>query len=197
MDGFQEKRPTRTRSSSRFLYDRKPEQDDVVFQYKGEMLSKNQYFFGGDVGETRRSRETEIKKTPYEMFLEDDGPYSRKLYGPVDGPRTENRHGPREEAGNKRIQAAVSSGNVYGGAEKQIFNNLVDSHREKDNDSEVSTEGVEQVRIRSVIILSQEDDDEEFGDEPNKAVKKGLLWQQRDRLFSRSAVKKLNDIFVK
>ena len=139
MDGFQEKRPTRTRSSSRFLYDRKPEQDDVVFQYKGEMLSKNQYFFGGDGGESRRnlSRETESKKTPYEMFLEDDGPYSRKLYGPVDGPRVENRHGPREEAGNKRIQAAVSSGNVYGGMEKQIFNNLVD--RSQDNDSEVSS----------------------------------------------------------
>ena len=99
------------------------------------MLSKNQYFFGGDGGgESRRnlSREAESKKTPYEMFLEDDGPYSRKLYGPVDGPRT--------EAGNKRVQAAVSSGNVYGGAEKQIFNNLVDSHREQDNDSEVRTD---------------------------------------------------------
>ena len=25
----------------------------------------------------------ETRKTPFEMFLEDDGPYSRKLFGPV------------------------------------------------------------------------------------------------------------------
>ena len=52
---------------------RLPEPADVVIKYKGSEYSKNEYFFG--------VKSEPAKKTPYQMFLEDDGPYSRKLYG--------------------------------------------------------------------------------------------------------------------
>ena len=45
------------RSSSRFLYERRNVQtEDLVFQYKGERYSKNQYFFGEQV---RQNAETD------------------------------------------------------------------------------------------------------------------------------------------
>ena len=49
---------------------------NVIFKYKGAEYSKNEYFFG------IKSEQTS-KKTAYQMFLEDDGPYSRKLFGPI------------------------------------------------------------------------------------------------------------------
>ena len=60
---------------------------DVLFKYKGAMHSKNQYFFG-NTNTTRHSDNylsvaEQDKKTPFQMFLEYDGPYSRKLNGPL------------------------------------------------------------------------------------------------------------------
>ena len=53
-----------------------PAQDgNVIFKYKGAEYSKNEYFFG--------IKSEQNKKTAYQMFLEDDGPYSRKLFGPI------------------------------------------------------------------------------------------------------------------
>ena len=49
---------------------------NVIFKYKGAEYSKNEYFFG-------IKSEQSNKKTAYQMFLEDDGPYSRKLFGPI------------------------------------------------------------------------------------------------------------------
>ena len=48
---------------------------NVIFKYKGAEYSKNEYFFG--------IKSEQTKKTAYQMFLEDDGPYSRKLFGPI------------------------------------------------------------------------------------------------------------------
>ena len=71
---------------------------DVVFKYKGENYSKNEYFFGNTA---RRSEpkhsdyvavQDQNKKTPYQMFLEDDGPYSRKLYGPFNHNKAEHEN---------------------------------------------------------------------------------------------------------
>ena len=47
----------------------------MIFKYKGAEYSKNEYFFG--------IKSDQAKKTAYQMFLEDDGPYSRKLFGPI------------------------------------------------------------------------------------------------------------------
>ena len=52
-----------------------PSDGNVIFKYKGAEYSKNEYFFG--------IKSEQTKKTAYQMFLEDDGPYSRKLFGPI------------------------------------------------------------------------------------------------------------------
>merc|ERR1712186_267403 len=73
--------PTQPRASYSEISD-----GDVVFKYKGENYSKNEYFFGTTArhSEPKYSSDYEQnKKTPYQMFLEDDGPYSRKRYGPL------------------------------------------------------------------------------------------------------------------
>ena len=89
--------PIRPRASYRFpTRDSELSDGDVVFKYKGENYSKNEYFFGNTA---RRSEpkyssdyvsvQEQNKKTPYQMFLEDDGPYSRKLYGPLNHNKAE------------------------------------------------------------------------------------------------------------
>ena len=37
------------------------------------------------------------KKTPFQMFLEDDGPYSRKLYGPLKNSEDEGENKQNEK----------------------------------------------------------------------------------------------------
>ena len=61
--------PRRARSSSRNTSDNKYQ------DYQSEGSSYRDYH-DSDHGRERA-------KTPFEMFLEDDGPYSRRLYGPV------------------------------------------------------------------------------------------------------------------
>ena len=66
-------KPVRTRSSSRISFERKFESEDYHLE-----RDKSAFIRGNG---SKRSQGG--AKTPFEMFLEDDGPYSRKLYGPV------------------------------------------------------------------------------------------------------------------
>ena len=79
---------------------------DVLFKYKGAMHSKNQYFFGNTntprhsdpkYSSNYLSVAEQDKKTPFQMFLEDDGPYSRKLYGPLKNSEDEGENKPNEK----------------------------------------------------------------------------------------------------
>ena len=88
-----------------------PADDDFTFRINGEKMSKNRYFFGGelksalkngskksgaavssDSGNGKSQQGVKMtngnlasknsRKTALDIFLEDKGPYSRKLYGP-------------------------------------------------------------------------------------------------------------------
>ncbi len=69
-----------------------PLEDEVTFRINGEKMSKSKYFFGSSSGNKKQAHksaesnnnpsETKKKKTAVDIFLEDKGPYSRKLYGP-------------------------------------------------------------------------------------------------------------------
>jgi hypothetical protein len=77
--------PRRARSSSRVSYERKYQENEK--QYKHYKTDQNMKISVESIHKTsqrKRSRQRRARsKTPFEMFLEDDGPYSRKLYGPV------------------------------------------------------------------------------------------------------------------
>ena len=121
---------------------------DVIFKYKGQKYSKNEYFLGNneDFRNTSETSQRERgRKTPFEMFLEDDGPYSRKLYGPVTG----------DQSGNRQLYKA----------EKVTMKNIFSKHSEF-----------------QVQYSTKSEHDLAKG---LSAVKKGILWQQRDKLFSR------------
>lgn len=104
---------------------------NVIFKYKGAEYSKNEYFFG-------IKSEQSNKKTAYQMFLEDDGPYSRKLFGPI-------------------------AQKVENGTEKLSFRNFV-------------------YKSKRHFTLQNDDDG---GCDTKQVVRKGILWHQRDKLFSR------------
>ena len=65
--------------------------DDITFRIDGEKMSKNRYFFGGELKSAIKSKSSrgpkessrKPRKTAVDIFLEDQGPYSRKLYGPA------------------------------------------------------------------------------------------------------------------
>ena len=121
---------------------------DVIFKYKGEKYSKNEYFLGNSedlLNTSETSQRERGRKTPFEMFLEDDGPYSRKLYGPV----TSDQSDPRQ----------------LHKAEKVTMKNIFSKPSEF-----------------QVQYCSKSEHDLTRG---LSAVKKGILWQQRDKLFSR------------
>lgn len=69
------------------------EDNDVTFRINGEKMSKNRYFFGGELKSALKNNKKSVgggpknvakngRKTAVDIFLEDKGPYSRKLYGP-------------------------------------------------------------------------------------------------------------------
>eukprot|EP00090_Calanus_glacialis_P046859 TRINITY_DN9410_c0_g1_i1.p1 TRINITY_DN9410_c0_g1~~TRINITY_DN9410_c0_g1_i1.p1 ORF type:complete len:511 (+),score=78.07 TRINITY_DN9410_c0_g1_i1:106-1533(+) len=121
---------------------------DVIFKYKGEKYSKNDYFLGNSenlLNNSETSQRERGRKTPFEMFLEDDGPYSRKLYGPVTSEQPEPRQFHKSEK--------VTMKNIF--SKPSEFQAQYCSKSEHD-----LTKGL-------------------------SAVKKGILWQQRDKLFSR------------
>lgn len=122
---------------------------DVIFKYKGEKYSKNDYFLGNSenlLNSSETSQRERGRKTPFEMFLEDDGPYSRKLYGPVAGDHPQE---PRQIHKSEKVTM------------KNIFS--------KPSEFQVQ-------------YCSKSEHDLAKG---LSAVKKGILWQQRDKLFSR------------
>jgi len=142
--------PIRQRASYRFpKHDSDLSDGDVIFKYKGANYSKNEYFFGNtDKGtEPNYSNEyfeaDQAKKTPYQMFLEDDGPYSRKLYGPIKHSDEERENSPNG---------------------KHLIKNFV--YKSKD-------------------YFALAGDSSAPDCETAQAVKKGLLWHQKDKLFSR------------
>merc|ERR1719445_2577063 len=110
---------------------------NVIFKYKGAEYSKNEYFFG-------IKSEQSNKKTAYQMFLEDDGPYSRKLFGPI-AQKAENQN------------------------EKLSFKNFV--YKSK----------------RHFTLQPEEETGTLDGcsSDAKQVVRKGILWHQRDKLFSR------------
>ena len=67
-------KPFRTRSSSRLSYERKFDTPEADFKFPSYYHKPPQ---------SKEASRAEVTKTPFEIFLEDDGPYSRKLYGPV------------------------------------------------------------------------------------------------------------------
>ena len=93
------------------------------------------------------------RKTPFEIFLEDDGPYSRKLYGPA--PQScETQNSKSSKSGHQGEKVTTSGRNMPSSKSTEY---LVDPQDCVERD------------LRSI-----------------SAIKKGLLWQQRDKLFSRS-----------
>ena len=75
----------RTRSSSRLSYERRVASSDLDEggrRRRGEKEEK-EVFTRGLHKSVRGRGSRDGGKTAYEMFLEDDGPYSRKLYPPL------------------------------------------------------------------------------------------------------------------
>ena len=91
-------------------------EDDITFRINGEKMSKNKYFFGTSElksalkptkSANRKTCEKPIpknRKTALDIFLEDKGPYSRKLYGPP--PETESSD-PKSQRKRTRSQEAI------------------------------------------------------------------------------------------
>merc|ERR1712038_168368 len=133
-------KPFRTRSSSRLSYERKFDTEEAEFKVPTFHPKPN----------NNKETSREVTKTPFEIFLEDDGPYSRKLYGPVT-PKPSAIDRSRERQSQKNHSKLV------GGLSKLRKEKLVytpaDNFREKE--------------------------------EVPRPVKKGLLWQQKDKFFSR------------
>jgi len=140
-------KPLRTCSSSRLSFERKFTLEDM------EMENDKLGFFGKNG--SKRSRDG--PKTPFEMFLEDDGPYSRKLYGPLT-PTT-----PRN------IQRTQERQSVLKRPEKILHSNIPESQARK-----------ERLVYTNMIVQNNKDDLE-----CARSIKKGLLWQQKDKFFSR------------
>ena len=72
------------------------------------------------------------RKTPFEIFLEDDGPYSRKLYGPV---TTKSSALERSRERQSQSQKSFSPSKLVGGLSKlrkeKLVYTPVDNFREK------------------------------------------------------------------
>jgi len=119
--------------------------DYPATKHRGEKYNKNADIYFGK-SEQNLQRERGGRKTPFEIFLEDDGPYSRKLYGPVQG---ESKPKPSEKVTGRH----------------QSLSSLTPAKSTEYIDSQ---EFLAERDVRSI-----------------SAIKKGLLWQQRDKLFSR------------
>ena len=55
-----------------------------------------EFWIGNTNSDNYLSVSEQNKKTPFQMFLEDDGPYSRKLYGPLKNTEDEVKNKPDE-----------------------------------------------------------------------------------------------------
>ena len=102
------------------------ENDDVTFRINGEKMSKNKYFFGSELKSALKpsksarkagaekpinatsssSNVAKNRKTALDIFLEDKGPYSRKLYGPP--PESEDKSQRKRTRSQEAILQEVS-----------------------------------------------------------------------------------------
>ena len=110
-------------------------------------VKNTEYYLGKSDNYLNKDRGGGGRKTPFEIFLEDDGPYSRKLYGPVsDSSKMKSAD---------KVTTSTSSRNISSSKSTEYLDKTTQDYVERD--------------LRSI-----------------SAIKKGLLWQQRDKLFSRS-----------
>ena len=118
-------KPFRTRSSSRLSYERKFDTPETDFKFPSSYYQKPPQ--PKDAG----SR-SEVTKTPFEIFLEDDGPYSRKLYGPVTSKSSVLERSRERQSQN---QKSFSPSKIVGGLNKlrkeKLVYTPVDNFREK------------------------------------------------------------------
>ena len=122
-------------SSDKLLED--SNNNEISIDYRGEKISKNRYFFGdilhktgatttssgpssgtsGNSGRTgaksrlgflKEDRKEKARKTAVDLFLEDAGPYSRKLYGPPPPSKETNAKAEKGAKGNNNNKRARS-----------------------------------------------------------------------------------------
>jgi len=138
-------KPFRTRSSSRLSYERKFDTPEPDFKFPT-------YYQKTPIAKEPSQRE--VTKTPFEIFLEDDGPYSRKLYGPVT-PKSSMIDRSRERGSQKTL----SQSKLVGGLNK--------------------------LRREKLVYTPADNFREKYQEETPRPVRKGLLWQQKDKFFAR------------
>ena len=114
-------KPFRTRSSSRLSYERKFDEPESDFKIPS-------YYHKAPVNKETPQRE--VTKTPFEIFLEDDGPYSRKLYGPVTSKSSLLERSRERQSGKTFCQSKLVGGFSKFRREKLIYT-PADNFREK------------------------------------------------------------------
>ena len=119
-------KPFRTRSSSRLSYERKFDSPEADFKFPSSYYQKPPQ-------PKESASRSEVTKTPFEIFLEDDGPYSRKLYGPV---TTKSSVLERSRERQSQNQKSFSPSKLVGGLsklrkEKLVYTTPVENFREK------------------------------------------------------------------
>ena len=92
-------KPLRTRSSSRISFERKYSLDESDTEESKPIFTRK----------SSSKRSIDGPKTPFEMFLEDDGPYSRKLYGPVTPKTPRNRCGAQDASQVRKEKIVYTS----------------------------------------------------------------------------------------
>lgn len=142
-------KPFRTRSSSRLSYERKFDSPEADFKFPS-----SSYYQKPPQPKDPRS---EVAKTPFEIFLEDDGPYSRKLYGPVTSSKSSVLERSRDR--QSQNQKSFSPSKIVGGLSK--------------------------LRKEKLVYTPVDNFREKLQDDLPRPVRKGLLWQQKDKFFSR------------
>ncbi len=97
-----------------------PLDDEVTFRINGEKMSKSKYFFGAAAAASNlqlvNKKQTQPaptegdkkRKTAVDIFLEDKGPYSRKLYGPPPEENSASQTASTEDNKNSRSKRARS-----------------------------------------------------------------------------------------
>ena len=125
-------KPQRTHSSSRLTYERKTQGDDESedVNFVNSKVTRKSDFLSHSFNKSI-PRTLPLNKTPFALFLEDDGPYSRKLFGPLANREEEGeargRQKEREIYSDKCAQDNVKD---FGGT-KEIKKGTLWKHRDK------------------------------------------------------------------
>ena len=119
-------KPFRTRSSSRLSYERKFDESE----HEHDSFKIPSYY--QKTPAVKEAPHREVTKTPFEIFLEDDGPYSRKLYGPVTVSKSSLLERSRDrQSGKTFCQSKIVGGLNKLRKEKLIYTPATDNFREK------------------------------------------------------------------